>query len=235
MRPLRIVGAGDAALIVELGDTIDPAVNEGVVAVAAALGAARLPGVLDIVPTYRTVAVYFDPLRTDLSRVVSEIERCAAAARPSAAPAEPRGSGSGRRGSPVRIPVVYGGAGGPDLKEVAELAGLAEDEVVRLHTARTYRVYMLGFVPGFAYMAAVDPRIAVPRRATPRMRVPSGSVAIAGSQTAVYPTDTPGGWRLIGSTAVRLFDLARPDPFLLQAGDMVQFEAVRLQPSRGVE
>ena len=120
----------------------------------------------------------------------------------------------------------YGGEHGPDLGDVAAFAGLSEAEVVAKHVAVFYRVFMMGFVPGFPYMGTVDATIAVPRRTTPRVRVPAGSVGIAGSQTGIYPTETPGGWQLIGRTDVHLFDLSRPAPFLLKAGDTVQFYPV---------
>src|SRR5205085_2714296 len=126
----------------------------------------------------------------------------------------------------IQIPVTYGGEFGPDLAEVARFAGATEDEVVRLHTADTYRVFMLGFVPGFAYMGTVNRRIAVPRRQAPRTAVAAGSVGIAGQQTGIYPSETPGGWQVIGRTAVRPFDLARPEACLFKAGDTVRFVSV---------
>ena len=119
--------------------------------------------------------------------------------------------------------VCCGGSLGPDLAEVAAFAGCSQDEVVALHGSRTYRVYLVGFVPGFPYMGTVDPRIAMPRRATPRVKVPAGSVGIAGEQTGIYPTETPGGWRLIGRTPIRLFDAGREPPCLFEAGARVRF------------
>jgi inhibitor of KinA len=123
----------------------------------------------------------------------------------------------------VRIPVCYGGDLGPDLASVASFAGMQEDDVVSAHAATTYRVFMLGFVPGFAYLGIVDERIAMPRHSTPRVRVPLGSVGIAGVQTGVYPAETPGGWQLIGRTPVKPFEPSRENPFLMKAGDSVQF------------
>ena len=119
--------------------------------------------------------------------------------------------------------VCCGGSLGPDLAEVAAFAGCSPDEVVALHGSRTYRVYLVGFVPGFPYMGTVDPRIAMPRRATPRVKVPAGSVGIAGEQTGIYPTETPGGWRLIGRTPIRLFDAGREPACLFEAGARVRF------------
>lgn len=215
-RGFRLLEAGDSALVVEFEARVDPVVNARAIALAEALGATRIEGVRDVVSSYRAVTVYFDPLRTDLARLTSRLEQEAAAARGATAVSGP----------PIAVPVCYGGAFGPDLEEVAAFAKCSPDEVVRLHAAQTYRVYMLGFVPGFAYMGTVDERISAPRRATPRLRVPSGSVGIAGRQTGIYPTETPGGWRLLGRTPVRPFDAGRADPFLFKPGDTVRFEPI---------
>ncbi len=210
---VRIVPAGDSAVIVEFENRIDPAVNARAIGLAAAVQQAAFRGVRDVVPTYRSVAIYFDPLHVDYDRLMAHVEesvRVSADAAPHSV-------------EPIRIPVCYGGELGPDLDAVAAFARLAPDEVVRLHAAVTYRVFMLGFVAGFAYLGCVDERIAMPRHATPRVRVPVGSVGIAGVQTGVYPAETPGGWRLIGRTPVKPFDLRRADPFLMKAGDAVRF------------
>lgn len=212
----RIVAAGDSALIVEFAARIDPVVNARAIALADALQGARMTGLRDIVPTYRSVAIYFDPLRTDHDALVALIDTLAARSRANEPADRP----------PVQIPVCYGGEFGPDLASVAAFAHLSEDEVVHLHTCATYRVFMLGFVPGFAYMGIVDERIAMPRHSTPRVRVPLGSVGIAGVQTGIYPAETPGGWQLIGRTPAKPFDAAREEPFLLKAGDAVQFVAI---------
>jgi inhibitor of KinA len=211
---VRIVQAGDSVLIVELEERIDPAVNAHAIAIADRLQRAAIAGVRDIVPTYRAVAVYFDPLRTSFDALRSTLER---EARESVAHVD-------SDAPPVRIPVCYGGQDlGPDLAAVAAATKLTEPDVVRLHTSATYRVFMLGFVPGFAYMGLVDSRIAVPRHSTPRVRVPLGSVGIAGVQTGIYPAETPGGWQLIGRTPLKPFDPSRPEPFLVKAGDAVKF------------
>jgi KipI family sensor histidine kinase inhibitor len=213
---VNVVAAGDSALFVEFEERIDEAVNARAIALAAALQNAGIRGVRDVVPTYRSVAVYFDPLRADYDRLVERIDQELR---------QPSSTAAGTR-PPLRIPVCYGGDLGPDLAEVAAFAHIGEDEVVRRHTAATYRVFMLGFVAGFAYMGAVDGSIAMPRRATPRLRVPLGSVGIAGVQTGIYPAETPGGWQLVGRTPVKPFDPAREEPFLMQAGDHVQFVAI---------
>ena len=177
---------------------------------------ARVPGVRDVVPTYRSVVVHFNPLQTDSDALHARLER--EAARPSPPLAAVK--------APVRIPVCYGGELGPDLEAVAAFARMDSAAVIAAHTATTYRVFMLGFVPGFAYLGTVDARLAMPRRSTPRVRVPARSVGIAGVQTGIYPTETPGGWQLIGRTPVKPFDPDRAEPFLMKAGDAVQFYAI---------
>jgi inhibitor of KinA len=216
MSAFRVVPAGDSAIVVEFEERIDPAVNARVIALADALQKAAITGVRDIVPTFRSVAVYFDPLRIDYNALLSQIE--AEGGRPA--------PGSGRERTPIRIPVCYGGEFGPDLPHVAAFAHMSEHEVIELHSSCMYRVFMLGFVAGFAYMGIVDARIAMPRHSTPRVRVPLGSVGIAGVQTGIYPAETPGGWQLIGRTPVRPFDAARAEPFLMKAGDTVQFAPI---------
>jgi inhibitor of KinA len=212
----RVVPAGDSALIVEFGERIDPEVNARAIGAAEGIHNAAIPGVRDVVPAYRSVAVYFDPLRTDYDRLLEEVHRY------SRHPSTSNASGV----PPLRIPVCYGGELGPDLSTVARFGQITEREAIEIHTAATYRVFMLGFVPGFAYMGLVDARIAAPRHSTPRVRVPAGSVGIAGVQTGIYPLETPGGWQVIGRTPVKPFDAARADPFLMKAGDSVRFYAI---------
>jgi inhibitor of KinA len=212
----RLLAAGDSALIVELEERIDPSINRRIVALGARLEASRLAGLRDIVPAYRSLTVYFDPLRTDYSSLVSQLTSALEQQI-----AEPEVAGR-----LVEIPVCYGGEHGPDLSAVAGFARVTESEVVALHTAATYQVFMLGFVPGFAYLGSVDRRIAAPRRTEPRVRVPAGSVGVAGEQTGIYPSETPGGWQLIGRTPLRPFDISREDPFLLRAGDRVRFRPI---------
>lgn len=208
----RLHHAGDSLVLVEFESTIAPDVNRRAVALAAAIAGAHVPGVRDVVPAYASVGVHVDPLRFDhatLEAVISHAWDTAAEAEPAA--------------RTVEIPVCYGGAFGPDLSEVAAFAGCSDDEVIARHAAGRYRVYMLGFLPGFAYLGGVEGSIAMPRRSAPRTVVPAGSVGIAGRQTGVYPCESPGGWRLIGRTPIALFDLARPAPALLAPGDVVRF------------
>jgi KipI family sensor histidine kinase inhibitor len=205
---------GDSMLLVEFEATIDPVVNDRVIALGAKLRSRRARGILDVVPGYRALGVHFDPLQTDLAALERAIETDAASIEAAAAvTARPV----------VEIPVHYGGEMGPDLDAVASQAGCSAGDVVERHTRRLYRVYMLGFVPGFAYMGRVDPSIAVPRHRVPRERVPAGSVGIAGEQTGVYPIESPGGWHLIGRTRTRMFDPLASPPSLLQPGYLVRF------------
>ena len=210
---------GDSALVVAFEDRIDPVINEWAGRVAAAVRRSDHLGVRDVVESFTTVTVHFDLLRTDVESLRREVERLvdvasAAAEAPEAARFH------------VRVPVCYGGKHGPDLSEVARFAGCSAAAVVERHAAATYRVYMLGFQPGFAYLGSVDPTIAAPRRDTPRVRVPAGSVGIAGPQTGVYPLDAPGGWQIIGRSPIRVFDPKRAEPFLLHGGDVVRFEPI---------
>jgi KipI family sensor histidine kinase inhibitor len=213
---VKIRQCGDSMLLVELEPVIDPVVNERAILLAARIHDRGARGVRDVAPGYSTVGIHFDPLQTDLAALERAIEtefsslsaRTALEDRPV-----------------IEIPVHYGGVLGPDLEGVARHAGCTTGEVIARHTQRTYRVYMLGFVPGFAYMGRVDPSITAPRHRVPREKVPAGSVGIAGLQTGVYPVDSPGGWQLIGHTSTVMFDARREPPSLLAAGDVVRFVA----------
>lgn len=216
MSEFRIVFAGDSALAVEFEERIDPVINARAVACAAAIEAAHVQGVRDVVPTYRAVTVYFDPLVTDVTALAGVLRVSAGAATDT--PSEPSRL--------VELPVCYDDAFAPDMDAVCLVSGVTRDEVVALHSAPTYRVFMLGFVPGFAYLGAVDPRIAAPRRPQPRASVPAGAVGIAGSQTGVYPRQTPGGWNLIGRTPLAMAPLDGAQPTRLAAGDAVRFRPI---------
>jgi KipI family sensor histidine kinase inhibitor len=217
---------GESALLIRLGEGLDVATNARVHAAANALHAAGLPGVVDIVPAYATLAIHFDPLAwvdasggAPLSHVVSAVRAILNSPPPIA-------SNESRL---VDIPVCYGGASGPDLEALAGHARLAVDEVVARHAGTIYRVAMLGFAPGFGYLLGLDPALAMPRRASPRTRVPAGSVAIGGEQTGIYPADLPGGWQLIGRTPIVLFDARRDPPSLVMPGDRVRFVPIAVE------
>lgn len=224
MHKLRLSPLGDRALLIHLGDSIDEATHRLVRAVCARLTEHPVSGTIELVPAFASVAVHYDPARVSNGGVPSSpyaqfaaaVDRALEHLRDDALP-QPRS---------IEIPVCYGNEFGPDLEEVGREHDLTPDEVVRLHSGATYRVYMLGFAPGFAYLGGLPEAIATPRRPEPRMAVPAGSVGIGGSQTGVYPLALPGGWRLIGRTPLRLFDAARQPPTLLSPGDVVRFRAV---------
>jgi KipI family sensor histidine kinase inhibitor len=213
--PARLRPVGERALSVEIGEGPDAAASERVRALDAALRGEPPPGLLETVPGLRALLAVFDPARTSADEVGAwAVARLSVAAGPAAPPAR------------HEIPVHYGGEDGPDLDDVAARCGLAPAEVIARHGAREYTALMLGFMPGFAYLGSLAPELHVPRRATPRTRVPAGSVAIAAGQTAVYPAATPGGWHLIGRTTVPLFDPRADPPARIRPGDRVRFVAV---------
>ena len=224
---VRIHPSGDRCLIVEFGRRIAPDINYAVRSLAATLRQHPLPGVTDVVPAFATVAIYYRPeaiagLRADASPHELLCEQVQAIVARGIAP--PQGDAR-----VVDIPVCYEGEFAPDLAEVAALCKLTRDQIIERHGASPHVVYMLGFAPGFAYIGGLDKRLVVPRRATPRTRIPTGSVAIADELSAIYPLQTPGGWNVIGRTPLKLFDPNASPPCLLQPGDEVRFIAISLQ------
>lgn len=222
---MRIGPVGDTALRVELGEKMDAATHARVQTACAALAAAALPGVIELVPAYTTVVLHYDPVALaaadappdDLAgwlggRVAGVLARAAKVKPP--------------RGRTVEVPVCYDAEFAPDLRRVAERARLSEAEVVRRHQRGDYWVALVGFAPGFPYLAGLPGELAAPRLARPRTQVPPGSVGIAGEQTGIYPLASPGGWNLIGRTPLRLFNPHADPPALLQAGDRVRFRAI---------
>lgn len=225
---MRVVPLGDRALIIQLGSTIDDATHRRVRAVSARLASSGVPGLIEVVPAFASVAVHYDPTRAPndmppVGAARSPYARFAAAVQAALANL---GEESVPAPRTVEIPVRYGGDDGPDLGVVAAAHGLSADDVVSLHSGATYRVYMLGFAPGFAYLGGLPESLATPRRAEPRTAVPAGSVGIGGSQTGIYPLTTPGGWQIVGRTSLTLFDPRRTPPTLLAIGDIVRFRVV---------
>lgn len=220
--------AGDRGLLVEYGDVIDPSINRKVRSVTIALGRENLMGVIELIPTYRSLVILYDPARTNPARLRADVlsveGRLAQIEIP---PPET-----------VEIPVCYGGKMGPDIEFVARSHGLTVEEVIRIHSEPVYQVYMIGFTPGFPFLGVLPEILHTPRLETPRKLVPAGSVGIANDQTGVYPIDSPGGWRLIGRTPLKLFDVQRENPFLLKAGDSLRFRPMSADEFRllsGVE
>jgi len=212
---VRFLSAGDRALVVEFGDRIDRALSNEVLRLDASVRSSRLSGLVETVPTFRSLMVHYDPVATtfaDLERAITSLLDCQPGPRAAA--------------TLWRVPVCYENSFAPDLGEVANRTGLAPSEVVARHSSTSYHVYMLGFLPGFPYLGDLPRELELPRRADPRLRVPAGSVSIATTLTAIYPYESPGGWHLIGATPVRLFDPARSRPALLKPGDEVQFQPI---------
>ena len=212
----KFLPAGDAALVVELGDEISPEINRRVRSLSLALERGGVAGVFDFLPTYRSALVFYDPLAVTAADLQDALMGLLESADEDAESAP----------QVVHIPALYGGDMGPDIGFVARNAGLTEREVVGMHSGVDYLVYMMGFSPGFAYLGGLDDRLATPRLQSPRAEIPAGAVGIAEAQTGVYPVASPGGWQLIGRTPVDLFDPGREPPALLSAGDYVRFVAL---------
>lgn len=211
----RFAPQGDGALVVSFGETIDPATNARVMALEQALRAAQLPGVVALLPSFRSLLVQYDPLRCDHADLIAQVRDVLARAQ-----AVPRAARH------VTIPACYEGELAPDLADVARLAGMTAEDAAALHASVEYQVFMLGFLPGFPYMGMLPERLRLPRLATPRLRLPARSLAIATAMTAIYPLESPGGWRLIGAVPVDLFDIGADPPSLLRPGDRVRFRPV---------
>lgn len=212
---IRFLSSGDTALVVEFGTVIDREISDAVLQLRAGLVEAAPRGVVETVPTFRSLLVHYDPVQTCAAELTRTIRSLLHRRR------------KGRRRARLwRIPACYEASHAPDLAEVAERTGLSPAKVVALHSGTRYHVYMIGFVPGYPYMGDLPPQLTLPRRADPRVRVPAGSVAIATSMTAIYPIESPGGWHLIGATPVRLFSADWQPPALLAPGDEVVFEAI---------
>jgi len=214
----HLIPMGDRALVIEFGDRLDPELSSRIAAAAQHLRASPPPGVLDIVPAYTTLALHYDPAvvgagTTPYEALIEQLEAWLHA----------QADAELTPGRLVEIPVCYGSGLGEDLEEVSRQHGLTPEEVAAIHAGTDYRVYLLGFVPGFAFLGNLDSRIATPRRDAPRPHVPAGSVAIGGNQTGVYPLETPGGWHLIGRTPVEMFTPQAEPPCLIAAGDTVRF------------
>ena len=215
----RVVPAGDSAILIEVGSEIDLQTNSKVFVLARLIKSAGMPAVSEIIPSYRSLLVNYDPLVTRYDEMLEKmIEIVVQSETVTDHLVESK---------TIELPVVYGGEYGPDINTVADHAGLSIPEVIDIHSATDYRVYMIGFAPGFPYLGGLDKRIATPRLKTPRIEVPAGSVGIADTQTGVYPHASPGGWLLIGRTTLKLFDMSKSDPSLITSGSTVRFIPVK--------
>ncbi|MGI8982690.1 MAG: 5-oxoprolinase subunit PxpB [Pirellulaceae bacterium] len=220
----RFATLGDRALVVHLGDRIDTPTFLAVRSLSRQLEANPPAGMIEFVPAFTTITIYYDPLRTSEAELVSSVSDLVTRPDSSVEP-QPR---------VVEIPVCYGGEFGSDLEFVAQHANLTSQEVIEIHSAADYLVHMIGFAPGFPYLGGMSSKIAAPRRISPRLRIPAGSVGIAGDQTGIYPLETPGGWQLIGRTPLALFRPKEDPPTLLQAGDLVRFLPITAEQFRAL-
>ena len=216
----RFLPAGDSAIAVEFGREIDLNINNQVAAmrtvIEAAIDEGKLKGIVELVPTYGSLLVVYDQLDVGYAGLIEQLKILA----------------EGLEGveisdrEVVEIPVVYGGEYGPDLGIVAQLNSLSEDEVIKRHSEAEYPIYMLGFVAGFPYLGGMDKSIAAPRKQTPRLKIPAGSVGIAGQQTGIYSVESPGGWQIIGRTPLKLYDADGEKPIFLRAGQSIRFKPI---------
>lgn len=212
----KYIVAGDKSLVVEFGNSISPEINAKIRSMVQALDKQKISGINEIIPTYRSILVLYDPLIIEFNNLVDKLKTIESSLKDS-------------NESQIRIielPTVYGGEYGPDIEFVAKHNNLSKQEVIDIHTSRDYLVYMLGFTPGFSYLGGMSEKIETPRLQTPRTKIPAGSTGIAGKQTGIYPIDSPGGWQLIGRTPVKLYTPLEDPPVLLNAGDYVRFVPV---------
>ena len=213
MKP-TISPVGDRAISIDFGQVIDPTINRHIRQTIERIKELQLDGIIELVPTYCALLVEYDAMLYSYSEICNIIE-----------PTLEEGMANtiNELVTVVEVPTVYGGEFGPDLSFVASHNHLSEDEVISIHSGTDYLVYMLGFIPGFTYLGGMDPRIATPRLSSPRTLIPAGSVGIAGEQTGTYPSDSPGGWQIIGRTPVTMYDMSKAQAALLNAGDYVRY------------
>jgi KipI family sensor histidine kinase inhibitor len=213
MHKVRILTAGDSSLLVEFGHEISPEINRKISSTVQLMKEQHIEGIVDIIPTYCSLLVNYDPLVISYNDLKKRLEGLVKVDVK---------SGEEKK-TIVEIPVCYGGEYGPDIANIAEHAGLTEEEVIKIHSSKDYLIYMLGFLPGFTYLGGLDERIHTPRLASPRIKIRAGSVGIGGSQTGIYPLDSPGGWQLMGMTPVKTYDPDREVPILVEAGQYIRF------------
>ena len=213
MKP-TISPVGDRAISIDFGQVIDPTINRHIRQTIERIKELQLEGIIELVPTYCALLVEYDAMLYSYSEICNIIEPTLE---------EGMANTTNELVTVVEVPTVYGGEFGPDLSFVASHNHLSEDEVISIHSGTDYLVYMLGFIPGFTYLGGMDPRIATPRLSSPRTLIPAGSVGIAGEQTGTYPSDSPGGWQIIGRTPVTMYDMSKAQAALLKAGDYVRY------------
>ena len=213
---IKLLTAGDSSILLQFGNTIDPAINRKIAATVQLMREQHINGVTDVIPAFCSLLINYDPRVISYEQIKRRME----------ALVKIDVTAGDTRKRVFEIPVCYGGEYGPDIQNIADHAGLSVEEVIQIHTSRDYLIYMLGFLPGFTYLGGLDDRIHTPRLANPRIRIPAGSVGIGGSQTGIYPMDSPGGWQLMGMTPVKTYDPDREVPILVEAGDYIRFVAI---------
>ncbi len=216
MSEISIRTAGDSSLLIQFGNEISPEINQKITATVQLMREQHIEGVLDVIPAFCSLLINYDPRVISYSEITKRMKKLL----------KVETKAGEKRKRVFEIPVCYGGKYGPDLAYIAEHAGMSEEEVIALHSSTDYLIYMLGFLPGFCYLGGLDERLHTPRLATPRIKIDAGSVGIGGSQTGIYPMDSPGGWQLMGMTPVKTYDPEREVPILVEAGDYIRFVPV---------
>ncbi len=225
MDDVRILTVGDCAVSVEFGQEISLDINHKVMALKLVLEREAILGIEEMIPTYCSLLIQYDPLELRYGQLRDKLEALVGQLDTVEMPPK----------QVVEIPVAYGGEFGPDLAEVASCHNMTEAEVIQLHSAPEYPIYMLGFVAGFPYLGGMDKSLATPRKASPRLKIAAGSVGIAGEQTGIYSVESPGGWQIIGRTPLKLYDVNRQEPVLLQAGQYIKFKPITEEEFRAIE
>ncbi len=210
---IKFIPAGDRSIVMEFGNSISPEINARIRNMVAAIDEYESLGIEEIIPTYRSILIIYDPLTIDYNSIIEKLKEIESNL-------DNIDEGEIRI---VELPTIYGGEYGPDIEFVAEHNGLTIDEVIEIHSSTDYLLYMLGFTPGFGYLGGMSEKIETPRLQVPRTKIPAGSTGIAGKQTGIYPIDSPGGWQLIGRTPVKLYNPMAEPPVLLNAGDYIRF------------
>ena len=215
---LKIMPAGDRGMVAEFGNVISIQINDQVQQLKKCLSNEQIQGVLELQPTFRSLMIYYDPLKISYEELEKRVRILGSAETLK----------NHKKKRILKIPCCYGARFGLDLRDMEKHTGLDRDEIIAIHSSVDYRIYMMGFLPGFVYLGGLDSRIEMPRLSTPRVKIPAGAVGIGGNQTGVYPVASPGGWRLIGGTPVEFYDAGRQEPILRRAGEYIRFVPVSL-------